>query len=368
VKKLVLILIILLSLAGTSNAKTIFVAGDSICCAVGAWANGDISKTVYGRIRDYYTARGFTVITAAYPSELVANQGPDSGGYWALKVTDWLTAGCSLVNSQLENCLTTGDADELLIIGLGVNDIHQAISPDQTVTNMEQFITYAQSLGMHVTFVSDYPFAYTAGNVLHGDPGDGTSYTSCNTREDCTAVLNQNYHYYITQLALWFSSHGVAYIDFYDTQKTGGVFNDNLIQMNTEVGGTGVHLLTDEQLTIFANYIISNYFQASTTSVNPTTSTTSSTTTVEPTTTTTVPANQCAAETIYGRDSEETELLREYRDKVLSKSAKGRQMIKTYYELSPAVVEVLQKNDAARASARRILDSLMPAIREKVKH
>jgi hypothetical protein len=81
----------------------------------------------------------------------------------------------------------------------------------------------------------------------------------------------------------------------------------------------------------------------------------------------TVIIKKCAAEAIYGRDSEETELLREYRDKVLSKSATGRQMIKTYYELSPAVADVLQKNDAVRASARRVLDSLMPAIRKKVK-
>ena len=68
----------------------------------------------------------------------------------------------------------------------------------------------------------------------------------------------------------------------------------------------------------------------------------------------------------YSRDDEETELLREYRDKVLSKSATGRQMIKTYYELSPAVAEVLQKNDTAKANVRRVLDSLMPAIRGKV--
>jgi len=91
------------------------------------------------------------------------------------------------------------------------------------------------------------------------------------------------------------------------------------------------------------------------------------TTSIPGTTTTTVPAHQCAAEAIYGSDSEETELLREYRDKVLSKSASGRQMIKAYYELSPAVSEVLQKNDTARANARKVLDSLMPAIREKVK-
>jgi hypothetical protein len=87
----------------------------------------------------------------------------------------------------------------------------------------------------------------------------------------------------------------------------------------------------------------------------------------EETTTTTVPSNQCVAETVYAEHSEEIEVLREYRDKVLCKSATGRQMIKTYYELSPTVSEVLQKNDTARASARRVLDSLMPAIREKVK-
>jgi hypothetical protein len=104
-----------------------------------------------------------------------------------------------------------------------------------------------------------------------------------------------------------------------------------------------------------------------TTTITTTTTTPTTTTTIQPTTTTTVPANQCVAEAIYGKDSEETELLREYRDKVLSKSASGRQMIKTYYELSPAVVEVLQKNDTDRSSARRVLDSLMPAIREKVK-
>jgi len=77
--------------------------------------------------------------------------------------------------------------------------------------------------------------------------------------------------------------------------------------------------------------------------------------------------NQCVAKTLYGEGSEETELLREYRDKVLSKSATGRQMIKTYYELSPAVSEVLQKNDIARTNARKVLDTFMPAIRVRVK-
>jgi hypothetical protein len=107
--------------------------------------------------------------------------------------------------------------------------------------------------------------------------------------------------------------------------------------------------------------------EETTTSTTSTTQPETSTTSISGTTTTTTPATQCPAEAIYGNNSEETELLREYRDKVLSKSATGRQMIKTYYELSPAVAEVLQQNETAKSNARRVLDSLMPAIREKVK-
>lgn len=79
------------------------------------------------------------------------------------------------------------------------------------------------------------------------------------------------------------------------------------------------------------------------------------------------PANQCLTKVLYGEHSDETKLLRKYRDNVLSKSSIGRQIIKTYYDLSPAVAEVLQNNSTTRASARRILDLLIPAIREKVK-
>jgi hypothetical protein len=84
------------------------------------------------------------------------------------------------------------------------------------------------------------------------------------------------------------------------------------------------------------------------------------------TTTTTAADDQCAVETIYGEHSVEVELLRDYRDTVLSRSATGRRIISQYYELSPAVVEFLRKNPAARERARRALDSMLPAIREKL--
>jgi hypothetical protein len=84
------------------------------------------------------------------------------------------------------------------------------------------------------------------------------------------------------------------------------------------------------------------------------------------TTTTTTSADLCAAETIYGEHSEETEMLRQYRDTVLSRSESGRRIIRTYYELSPAVAEYLRNNEAARQQARRVLDSMMPAVKEQL--
>ena len=76
--------------------------------------------------------------------------------------------------------------------------------------------------------------------------------------------------------------------------------------------------------------------------------------------------NQCAAEAIYGRDSEETELLREYRDNVLNKIPEGQELIKTYYKLSPTVKILLERNPLLKNRAKAFIDSMLPGIRKKV--
>ena len=86
------------------------------------------------------------------------------------------------------------------------------------------------------------------------------------------------------------------------------------------------------------------------------------------TTTTTAAAGECAVETIYGERSAEAELLREYRDTVLGRSATGRRIISQYYELSPAVTEFLRKNPAAQERARRVLDSMLPVLKNQLDH
>jgi len=76
--------------------------------------------------------------------------------------------------------------------------------------------------------------------------------------------------------------------------------------------------------------------------------------------------NQCAAEAIYGETSEQTELLREYRDNVLSKTSEGQETIKAYYKFSPAVTKLLEQMPLLKNRAKAFIDRMLPGIRKKV--
>jgi hypothetical protein len=74
----------------------------------------------------------------------------------------------------------------------------------------------------------------------------------------------------------------------------------------------------------------------------------------------------CAAEAIYGENSEQIEMLRAYRDNILSKTPEGQELIKTYYKFSPTVTEFLERNPVLKNKAKRLIESMLPGIREKV--
>jgi hypothetical protein len=93
---------------------------------------------------------------------------------------------------------------------------------------------------------------------------------------------------------------------------------------------------------------------------------TTSTTIPGGTTTTTISSGPCAAEAIYGENSEQTALLREYRDNVLSKTTEGQELIKTYYKFSPTVRKLLEQRPLLKNRAKAFIDSMLPEIRKKV--
>ena len=80
-----------------------------------------------------------------------------------------------------------------------------------------------------------------------------------------------------------------------------------------------------------------------------------------------VPDQSCPAEAIYGEDSEETELLKDYRDNVLSKTPATQKLVKQYYKLSPAIVEMMESNEKFRAIIKTVIDGMLPLIKLQTK-
>jgi hypothetical protein len=91
-----------------------------------------------------------------------------------------------------------------------------------------------------------------------------------------------------------------------------------------------------------------------TTAISPTTSTT--TVTMETTTTTTIEDQPCPAEKIYGENSEQLAVLRCFRDTVLSQTPEGQEIIKLYYEWSPAIVKAMEADEEFREEIKALID------------
>jgi hypothetical protein len=88
------------------------------------------------------------------------------------------------------------------------------------------------------------------------------------------------------------------------------------------------------------------------------------TTTVPVTTTTTAPVTTtipvpCPSEAIYGENSEEVALLRYIRDDILNSTPEGQEIIRLYYELSPLIVETIEKDEALKGELKNLIDGIL---------
>ena len=75
----------------------------------------------------------------------------------------------------------------------------------------------------------------------------------------------------------------------------------------------------------------------------------------------------CLVESLYGEHSENTEVLRKFRDTVLQKTTAGKGLIELYYSLSPLSVDLLHSDEDLRNQVKQLLDSSMPMIKGLVK-
>ena len=65
---------------------------------------------------------------------------------------------------------------------------------------------------------------------------------------------------------------------------------------------------------------------------------------------------------IYGEHSEETELLRYFRDNVLNQSPAGKEIIKLYYQWSPAIVQAMEQDEEFKEDVKEMVDGVLELI------
>jgi len=97
-----------------------------------------------------------------------------------------------------------------------------------------------------------------------------------------------------------------------------------------------------------------------------TTSSSTTTTTTDGSTTTTTGRGPCSSEFIYGEHSEETKLLRSFRDNVLSRTQEGQTIIRLYYLWSPIIVKVMEEDEEFRQKVKGMIGGVLPLIEETV--
>ena len=70
----------------------------------------------------------------------------------------------------------------------------------------------------------------------------------------------------------------------------------------------------------------------------------------------------CVSEEIYGAHSDETELLRKFRDDVLSKTPAGQEIISLYYQWSPTLVKAMMGDKGFKTKVKALIDGVLPMI------
>lgn len=78
--------------------------------------------------------------------------------------------------------------------------------------------------------------------------------------------------------------------------------------------------------------------------------------------TTSTSSKSCGVKELYGEYSKETELLRYIRDNVLSQTPEGKELIKLYYQWSPAIVKAMEKDEEFKEEVKEMFDGVLDVV------
>jgi len=70
----------------------------------------------------------------------------------------------------------------------------------------------------------------------------------------------------------------------------------------------------------------------------------------------------CIMEEIFGDDSKESKMLRDFRDNVLNNTPEGQALIDLYYEWSPVIVHIIKIDIVLKLYIKEIIDEFFPMI------
>jgi len=73
----------------------------------------------------------------------------------------------------------------------------------------------------------------------------------------------------------------------------------------------------------------------------------------------------CCTEQIYGEHSEQTKLLRYFRDSVLAQTPTGQEIIRLYYQWSPVLVKAMEKDKKFKEEVKALVDEILLMVRTR---
>ncbi len=75
----------------------------------------------------------------------------------------------------------------------------------------------------------------------------------------------------------------------------------------------------------------------------------------------------CSLEYLLYEDNPDLAVIRQYRDEVLSQSPVGQEIIRLYYEWSPAIVKAMEEDEAYKEEVKEMIDVVLELIGVKTK-
>ena len=75
----------------------------------------------------------------------------------------------------------------------------------------------------------------------------------------------------------------------------------------------------------------------------------------------------CPMTFALGEDSKDLNTFREFRDEVLSKTPVGQEIIKLYYQWSPAIIKAMEQDEGFKEDVKGMIEGVLPLVRKTVK-